>query len=533
MRNRWMHLGCVVLAAAALPIPAYGQEQRIAASGPEQTAGWSSRIQSMVDTGQIRLTRTRDDSLVPGRRHQRFAQVHRGVPVWGGELVVQSGHQGIVSVFGTLYDSIDLDTTATLSAEAAVKAIRAQGSEPFGHEGRAELVVLPLSERHYGLVYKIRARRQGFDVRLLFVDARSGAVVKDLNDVKTQSAVGVGTGVLGDRKKVSAGKSGGQFVAEDQLRPPRIATFDFHGNLNRLLSVEGFFDEDLANDADNTWTDGANVDAHSYAGYTYDYYYKRFGRRGLDNGDIPIRSITHPVNRADIFGYPEDIVGLYFLNAFYLGDGIMVYGEGLPEGLTLNGQSWNYLAGALDIVAHELTHGVTSYTSGLIYQNESGALNESFSDMMGTSAEFFFQPAGNGPLRGDYLMGEDVITPGGLRSMADPVAFGDPDHYSRRVTGSQDNGGVHTNSGIPNHVFYLAIEGGTNRVSGIQVTGVGGGNREQIEKVFYRAFTEMLPASANFQTARVATIQAARDLYGAGSAVESAVTQAWTAVGVN
>ena len=99
--------------------------------------------------------------------------------------------------------------------------------------------------------------------------------------------------------------------------------------------------------------------------------------------------------------------------------------------------------------------------------------------------------------------------------MANPGAFGDPDHYSRRYLGTRDNGGVHTNSGIPNHAFYLAIEGGTNRTSGLSVTGVGGANREQIEKVFYRAFAFMLPANATFSTARAATIQAARDLYGA------------------
>jgi thermolysin len=117
--------------------------------------------------------------------------------------------------------------------------------------------------------------------------------------------------------------------------------------------------------------------------------------------------------------------------------------------------------------------------------------------------------------------------------MADPQAFGDPDHYSRRFTGFDDNGSVHINSGIPNHVFYLAIEGGTNRTSGLGVQGVGGNNREQIERVFYRAFTQMLPANATFATARAATIQAARDLFGSNSNAERAVTQAWTAVGVN
>ena len=117
--------------------------------------------------------------------------------------------------------------------------------------------------------------------------------------------------------------------------------------------------------------------------------------------------------------------------------------------------------------------------------------------------------------------------------MSDPGVFGDPDHYSKRYVGTDDGGGVHTNSGIPNHAFYLAIEGGTNRTSGLSVQGVGAANREQVEKLFYRAFTQLLPSNASFSLARAATIQSARDLYGSGSSAERAVTQAWTAVGVN
>ena len=269
-----------------------------------------------------------------------------------------------------------------------------------------------------------------------------------------------------------------------------------------------------------------------YAGWTYDYYFKRFNRRGLDNNNRPIVSIVHPARRLDIFNpaVPDD----FFTNAFYdSGVGAMVYGVGLPAGFTSGGQTVDFLSGALDIVAHELTHAVTDYSSGLIYQNESGALNESFSDVMGTSAEFYFQQPGSGNLRADYLIGEDVFRPGGIRSMADPQAYGDPDHYSRRFTGTADNGGVHINSGIPNQVYYLAVEGGTNRTSGLSVQGVGAANREQIERVFYRAFTQMLPANATFAVARAATIQAARDLFSANSNAERAITQAWTAVGVN
>ena len=116
--------------------------------------------------------------------------------------------------------------------------------------------------------------------------------------------------------------------------------------------------------------------------------------------------------------------------------------------------------------------------------------------------------------------------------MQNPGSFGDPDHYSARFTGTADNGGVHINSGIANHAFYLAIEGGTHRLGG-RVTGVGAANREQIERVFYRAFTAFLGPSSNFAAARAATLQAARELYPTNPAVEAAMTQAWNAVGVN
>ncbi len=117
-------------------------------------------------------------------------------------------------------------------------------------------------------------------------------------------------------------------------------------------------------------------------------------------------------------------------------------------------------------------------------------------------------------------------------SMENPGLFGDPDHYSNRFTGPEDNGGVHTNALIATHAFYLAIEGGTNGTSGLGVAGVGAANRDQIEDIFYRAFVTLLPSNATFSIARAATIQAAQDLNGAGSAAEQAVIEAWTAVGV-
>jgi bacillolysin len=373
---------------------------------------------------------------------------------------------------------------------------------------------------------------------MYFIDAHTGDLLLSLNELKSQAAIGKGSGVLGDPKKVSVNRTAGSFRTEDALRPPTLLTFDLKGNIARVRAFlngqTSLTATDLAIDVDNNWTDPAIVDAHAYAGWVYDFLFKRFGRRGLDDADIRILSIVHPANRQAVFQQTNENVGLFYMNAFYAGEGIMVFGEGLPNNVVDGARrSWNYLSGALDVFAHELAHGVTDYSSQLIYLNESGALNEAFSDIIGVSAEFYYQPTGGGPLKAEYRIAEDVVTPGGLRTIDNPAAFGDPDHYSRRYTGSEDEGGVHTNSTIASHAFYLAVEGGVNRTSGIAVTGVGSGRREQMEKVFYRAFTQMMPSNATFAVARAVTIQAARDLYGADSAAARAVTEAWTAVGVN
>lgn len=542
--------GASFFAAIAFLAPnAAAAEKRLtlsSASSAQELGSADAAVERMLGEGTLHIARVDNDALVAGRQHERMVQTYKGVPIFGGEIVRQVGAQGVVSILGTVHDGIGLNVNPRISAREAETAVARLGGKPFGRDAGPQLVIYPRQDGSYVLAYRVRALISSateFDIRMYFIDAATGAVAHSYTDLQAQSvtdsAVGTGTGVIHDQKKLSVRKQGAGYNAADLLRPPRIYTYDYRGDLFKVLNIldaptfsafiAGFVDADLAVDADNTWTDAADVDAHAYSGFTYDYYFKRFGRRGLDNANLAIRSIVHPVNRADIGIYPDGIVGDFYLNAAYLGGGLMMYGEGLPDNFVVipSRQHVDYWAGAIDVVGHELTHGVTDYTSGLIYENESGALNESFSDMMGTSVEFFFQPA-----RADYLNAEDIFTPGGLRSMQNPQAFGDPDHYSIRFLGSVDNGGVHTNSGIPNHVYYLAIEGGTNRVSHLSVQGVGAANREQIEKVMYTAFTN-LPAGANFATARVATIQAARDLYGSTPSVEQAITQAWTAVGVN
>jgi thermolysin len=490
----------------------------------------------MLRDGSLRVRRTTDDTLMPDRVHERLDQYYQGVRVYGADVARQTDHGVTVSIFGNLYSGINLSVDPALTTSGAAAVVKRDCGVDLGPSKLPQLLILP-RDGGYRLVYHANAYTAESATEY-FIDANDGSIVLTLDAAQRQTAaVGVGTGVLNDQKKMSVAAQSNTFFADDQLRPPLLWTLDMHQNLQRTLNfLNGLVDlglADRASDSDNKWTDGPTVDAHTYVGYTYDYYFKRFGRKGLDNNNIQLASLVHPVDRTTVFSQPGNILGLFFVNAFYAGGGIMVFGEGLPPNVTLGGQFWNYLAGGLDVTAHELSHGITEFSSNLIYQGESGALNESFSDMMGTSVEFFYQPVGTGPLKADYLLGEDVVTPGGLRNMANPNAFGDPDHYSRRYTGPLDNGGVHTNSAIGNQFYFLAIEGGTNRTSGLGVTGVGASNREQIEKVVYRGFTQLMPSNANYSTARAVTIQAANDLYGSTSAATRAVTQAWTALGVN
>lgn len=531
-----------ILAAVWLAASISAQRQlelrTIRPASPSDLRAWDAYVDQLARGGDLRLMSVEPDTLIDGRLHERLTQVHRGVRVVGGDVARQVEGGQPVSIFGMIYGDIDIDVTPGLTEDEAIVLVERISGQELGPSRTPELVVVPLQDR-FVLTYGARVATED-DIRMYYLDANTGDLVFSYSDMESQqatAAVGRGTGVLNDPQKMSVSLLSNIYYAVDALRPPvSLITFDLKGDLSRVMDfLNGRVSLGLADRAqrsDNTWTDPVVVDAHAYAGYTYDYYFKRFGRRGLNDNNSRMLLLVHPARREDFGAVSATVRGTYYQNAFYAGSGVVVLGEGLPTNVVdSSGRSWNYLAGSLDVISHELTHGVTGFTSNLIYRNESGALNESFSDIIGTSAEFFFHQPGTGLLRADYILAEDVVT-GGIRSMLNPRAFGHPDHYSVRFTGTADNGGVHINSGISNHAFYLAIEGGTNRTSGLTVQGVGSANREQIERLFYRAFTQMLPSNATFSVARAATIQSARDLYGAGSAPERAVTQAWAAVGV-
>lgn len=519
---------------------------RVRATSVSELRQWDGYVTDRARDGQLQLRLADHDPSLPMRTVERFDQFHEGVRIWGADVVRDSERGVAVSIFGELAPDLNMSVEPSLSARAARDALLRTGGDGAVLLKAPELVIIPIASGDYRLAYSAVVAGR-VTVAREFVDANDGAELLRYAEIQTQAVVATGRGVLGDTKKMSVLHEADTYFADDRLRPPVLRTFDMHGSLYHALNVIFFgsplFPSDRASNTTTDWQDSVAVDAHTHLGWTYDYYFKRHGRRGLDNRDKPITALINGVSQNGALSLPFDYAD-FAINAFWCGEcgpgatGVMYFGNGIPSNYTVNGQTWTYLSGGLDVAAHELTHAVTEATSNLIYRGESGALNEAFSDMMGKSVEFFYHPPGSEPGHADYVLGKDVIraaAPGGLnglRSMADPTLYGDPDHYSRRYTGDEDEGGVHTNSGIANHAFYLAIEGGTNRTSGLRVDGVGAANRERIEKVFYRAFTLLMPANATFLTARAATIQSARDLYGAGSAVERAVTQAWTAVGV-
>jgi Zn-dependent metalloprotease len=425
------------LPALLLSLPLLLAAERPTDTGrPADARALGARVEALLRSGAVSLSRAQDDPDFPGRRHLRFDQRVGGVRVFGAQLVQQLDADGAtLSVFGSLEEGLSLDVAPALSADRAAR--EAERDFPRGAValGEPELVVLP---RGGGAVLAWTLWvRLDHALDRVFVDARTGRVAHRYSDLRTDAAVGLGSGVWGDRKKVSADSSPGGFRADDRLRPPALATWDLRYDATaagEALTIGRLPPALVATDADNDWTDGAIVDAHAYAGWTYDYYFKRHGRRGIDGRDLAVRSVTHFLPRS-----------IGFANAFWDPfSSAMYYGDGDAE--------FAPFSGALDVAAHELTHGVTQYTWDGVYEGESGALVEAFSDAMATGAEFFQQPAGSGRLQADYFLGEDLpfrfdpprTAP---RSMENPGLFCsaslgqcDPDHYSRRYLGALPRG---------------------------------------------------------------------------------------------
>jgi Zn-dependent metalloprotease len=261
--------------------------------------------------------------------------------------------------------------------------------------------------------------------------------------------------------------------------------------------------------------DVAVDEAYDGSGATYDLYFDIFERNSIDNNGMELVSVVHYLKGYD--------------NAFWNGER-MVYGDG-DEDLPVANRLFNRFTIAIDIIAHELTHGVTQYEANLVYKNQPGALNESFSDVFGSLVKQ--RVKNQTAAQADWLIGEGLFTTKvnaqGIRSMKDPgTAYNDPligkdpqpGHMNDYVQTTSDNGGVHINSGIPNKAFYNAA------------IALGGYAWEKAGKIWYRTRRDKLTANSDFMTAANATVEVAGSLYGANSTEQKAVQKAWEDVGI-
>ena len=258
-------------------------------------------------------------------------------------------------------------------------------------------------------------------------------------------------------------------------------------------------------------SDVAINEAYDYAGDTYDFYKQVFARNSVDNRGMRLDSSVH---------YRR-----LFNNAFWNGMQ-MVYGDG-------DGRIFVHFTSCLDVIGHELTHGVTQFTSALQYEAQSGALNEHFSDVMGSLVKQW--KLKQTAVKADWLIGKGLLASGvkgvALRSMKAPgTAYNDPRtlgrdpqpaHMKDYVNTDQDNGGVHINSGIPNKAFFNAA------------IALGGNAWEKAGKIWFNAFVRKMGSAAQFADAANATYEAAGELYGMGKTEQIAIGDAWKNVGVN
>ena len=414
----------------------------------------------------LALRRQRDDGR--GRTVVRFQQVERGIPVIAGELLVNlNARQDVLSVSGEVTPPFDGSITPAIAREEAADTARAvvakQYQLPYDTVTVTAVSLEIYAPRLIGpdvgpprLVWRMEVRASSADdIReLVLIDAQQGSLALHFNQVET----------IRDRRT---------YTANDGSVLP-----------GTLVCLES---DDLCSTGD-----GHAQGAHRYARDTYDFYLANHGRDGIDGAGGAMVSTVH--------FRPASAPTVAWANAGWNGTQ-MLYGDAYG------------FAMADDVVAHELTHGVTQHESGLFYFYQSGAINESFSDVWG---EFVDQSNGAGTDTAGvkWLMGEDVVGLGAIRSMSNPPTYGQPDRMtSSSYSGTaDDNGGVHRNSGINNKAAFLMTDGGS--FNGQTITGLG---LTKVAKIYYEVNANLLTSGADYSDLYNALYQGCLNLVGTAS----------------
>jgi len=446
-------------------------------------------------------------------KHFRYQQTVNSVPMFGKELMVHLDKENSVYMLNGRYEAtpVGVDTTPEITQEKALDLVM----EHLNFTGvpivvpDTELVIYTHPNGDMTLTWKIDITPTLDQRWIYFIDAKDGEFVHRINNIQNAIVTGTGTDVNSITRSFNAWSEFGFFYTIDPSTPTADPPYNPIGDgINPsgdtfIFSANNVYNPSILyhvrSSSQTSGWDPAGVSAAYNTRQVYNYFKNTHGRDSMDGSGMNLITYIHAV-----------------------------FSNGSIDQAWWNGKSMNFgdgntlfknTTGSLDVAAHEMTHGVIEHTANLIYENQPGALNESFADVFAVMVD-----------RDDWLLGEDITipSPGHLRSMSNP-ADGLPPQPTRmseyeNLPNTDDYGGIHTNSGIPNRAAYLIAEGLTVESLG---TSIGRGDTEQI---YYRALTTYLTASSTFLDARNALVQAATDLFGAGSTRVAAVNTAFDVV---
>ena len=568
MQRRTQILSILASALVALPsfagVPEQAQASRVAEISAEILASKRPEL-GLNDQHSFTMKNHIGDEL--RQVHTRFQQSFNGVKVWGGEAIMHMDADGRdLPLTDALMRNLHINTNPSMEPREALAVAHADIAPkgPYTEEPSAELVIYPQSvqvlaaharskskadidamdiERQvtrYTLAYHVHATllngAQETRSQDYLINAHTGEILKSWDTLHTAAANGTGKSQWYGTVALNTNSTGSGFELRDMTR----GTGGTYGNnvttdMGKGTSGNGT----IYTDADNAWGDGlafagtttnangqtAAVDGHRGMQATWDFFKNVFTRNGIDNTGKATYSRMHYSSNYD--------------NAFWQDSCFcMTYGDGAPP-------SGSYGEADLDTAGHEMTHGVCATTANLTYSGESGGLNESNSDIFGTCVEFYVLGAGgigsvvpdnpgSGAVTANYTMFENSWGHPGqaLRYMYKPSLDGaSPDAWSSSL-GSLD---VHYSSGPMNRCFYFMARGATT--SGDTSTtylpsGMTGIGNDKAARIWYRTLTTKLTASSNYAAARAGAIASAQELYGAGSAAEQAVWNAFHGINV-
>ncbi|WP_242108367.1 M4 family metallopeptidase [Luteimonas aquatica] len=545
-------LKLAIATALALPLSAF-------AASPGFSSGAAQRAQALADvTANAKALQRNDsdsftarDTVVDadGTEHVRFDRSYRGLRMIGGDVIVSSRNGTMKSARLSLRSALRPALTARIGKQQAADAASARFGGDVLEISSNQLVVYargPKPVLAYEVIVQGDPTSTHSGMVTYYVDAIGGKTLAVEDNFQTAAAVGTGNSYYyGDLSLDTDKKSTTRYDLIDTTRG-NGSVYDMKGATvsNALDFLLGSFSATLFTDSDNTWGNHATSDRATVAAdiqygvsKTWDYYKNVHGRNGIFNDGAGIKSYAH-TNFKTSSGATTG-ANAAFLYAAVFGIKAMVYGDGDAT------RGYGPMV-AIDVAGHEMSHGVNAATANLAYSGDAGGLNEGNSDILGTLVEFYTNNV-NDP--GDYRIGETLRTGGlALRDMYNQGADGKS--FNCYIGGSgfdpnQAAGGAHDphyTSGVANRFFYLLAEGAVvpagSGLTPAQLvcngdTAIAGIGRDKAGKIWYRALTTKFTSSTTYPQARAATLAAASELYGAGSAEYSTVARAWSAANVN